>query len=450
MNIVQLLTPEIIDLIEHDDWINLKKVISDWPAPDIADLLGYLDGKDSVILFRLLPKSNASDVFAKLGIKEQEELLNKIGNSELENLILDTSYDDRTNLFEDLPGQLTQKILNILPDQERSKSLELLGYPHESVGRLMTPNYIAVRSHWNVKKAIEHIRGRGLRAETIDIIYVIDDNWKLLDDIPVTKFILARPEQTVLEIMDHNFIAIDAKQDQEEAYHLIKRYDLNVLPVVDSAGILLGIVTVDDIIDVLEEEVDEDFQKTSAISPVDKNYTDATPFLLYKKRVGWLAFLLVADFLSSSIIAHFENTLRAIIALAFFIPVLIDSGGNTAAQSSTLIIRALATGELTLKKWFLVVKKELLIGLLLGVTLAIILYLRSYFWRGGAQMGLVVGCSMLAIIFWANLLGSILPIILTKLKVDPAVTSSPLLTTVVDATGLLIYFTCARIIFSPM
>ena len=448
MKIVHLLTPEIIDLIKHNDWINLKNVISDWPSPDIADLLGYLDSKDSVILFRLLPKNIASDVFTKLGNMEQEELLNKIGNSELQNLILSTSYDDRTNLFEDLPGRLTQKILNILPDKERVKSLELLGYPEMSVGRLMTPNYIAVKSNYNIKTAIDHIRSRGPAAETVDIIYVIDNEWKLLDDIPIRRFILAEPDHMVQDIMDHNFICIEAKQDQEQAYHLIKRYDLNVLPVVDAEGVLLGIVTVDDIIDVFEEEVTEDFQKASAINPVDENYSLATPFLLYRKRIGWLAILLIADFLSSNIIAHFEFAIKAIISLAFFIPILIDSGGNTAAQSSTLVIRALATGELTLKKWFQVVRKEILIGLMLGLTLASILYLRSFFWKGGPQVGLVVGFSMFAIVLWANLLGSLLPIILTKFKLDPAVTSSPLLTTIVDSTGLLIYFTFAQFVFN--
>ena len=448
MRIAHLLTPEIRDLIEQNDWINLKNVISDWPSPDIADLLGYLDNKGSVILFRLLPKNMASDVFSKLDITEQEDLLNKISNAEVENLILNTAYDDRTDLFEDLPGRLTQKILNILPVNERVKSLELLGYPEMSVGRLMTPNYIAVNSNLNVSKAIAHIRSRGPAAETVDIIYVVDNDWKLLDDIPIKKFILAEPDQIVHDIMDQNYICIEAKQDQEEAYHLIKRYDLNVLPVIDEEGVLLGIVTVDDILDVLEEEVTEDFQKTSAINPVDESYTIAPPLLLYRKRIGWLTILLIADFLSSNIIAHFQFALEAIISLAFFIPILIDSGGNTAAQSSTLVIRALATGELTLKKWFQVVRKELLVGLMLGLTLALILYIRSYFWRGGPQVGLVVGFSMFVIVLWANLLGSLLPIILTKLKLDPAVTSSPLLTTVVDSTGLIIYFTFAQFVLN--
>jgi magnesium transporter len=448
MFIAHLLTPEITDLIEQRDWINLKNVISDWPSPDIADLLGYLDSKDSVILFRLLHKNTASDVFSKLGIAEQEDFLTKINNAEVENLILNTAYDDRTDLFEDLPGRLTQRILNVLPASERVKSLELLGYPEMSVGRLMTPNYIAVKSNLNIQNAIDHIRSRGQDAETVDMIFVVDNDWKLLDDVPIKRFILAEPDQMVHEIMNHTVISIEAKQDQEEAYHLIERYDLNVLPVVDTDGVLLGIVTVDDIIDVLEEEVTEDFQKASAIHPVEENYTVATPFLLYKKRIGWLTILLVADFLSSNILAHYEFALKAVISLAFFIPILIDSGGNTAAQASTLVIRALATGELTLKRWFLVVRKEMLIGLMLALTLACILYIRSFFWKGGPQVGLVVGFSMFLIVIWANLLGSLLPIILTKLKFDPAVTSSPLLTTIVDSTGLLIYFTSAQFIFN--
>jgi magnesium transporter len=317
-----------------------------------------------------------------------------------------------------------------------------------SVGRLMTPNYIAVKSNLNIQNAIDHIRSRGQDAETVDMIFVVDNDWKLLDDVPIKRFILAEPDQMVHEIMNHTVISIEAKQDQEEAYHLIERYDLNVLPVVDTDGVLLGIVTVDDIIDVLEEEVTEDFQKASAIHPVEENYTVATPFLLYKKRIGWLTILLVADFLSSNILAHYEFALKAVISLAFFIPILIDSGGNTAAQASTLVIRALATGELTLKRWFLVVRKEMLIGLMLALTLACILYIRSFFWKGGPQVGLVVGFSMFLIVIWANLLGSLLPIILTKLKFDPAVTSSPLLTTIVDSTGLLIYFTSAQFIFN--
>jgi magnesium transporter len=270
-----LLSPEITDLIKKQQWTDLKNIISDWPSPDIASILDLLDDQETVILYRLLPKKVASDVFSKLEPPQQELLVNQIRKSELERLIIDTSYDDRTELFEDLPGNLTQKMLNILPVEERKKSLELLGYPEYSVGRLMTPDYVAVRSDWTIAKCIDHIRLKGRDAETIDSIYVTDKDWHLLDDIPLRRFLLARPEQQLTEIMDNKFISVDAKQDQEEAYHLINRYDLNVLPVTDQEGVLLGIVTVDDIIDVLEEEVNEDFQKTSAISPIDTNYVVA-------------------------------------------------------------------------------------------------------------------------------------------------------------------------------
>ena len=446
--LTNLLIPDIHEIIENKDWNSLKKFLADLPPADIAELLSDIDEKDAVILFRLLPRQLASDVFAELESSRQEFILTHIVNADIKRLIQDLSPDDRTDLFEELPGKLTQKILNLLPIEDRQESLKLLGYPEESIGRLMTPDYIALRPNWDIEKALKHIRKWGKDAETINMIYVTDKDWKLIDDIPIRRFILAKQEQLVSEIMDYKFIAINAMEDQEKAYHLMKKYNLNVLPIVNSEGILLGIVTIDDILDVLEEEITEDFHKTSAVSPVEASYTFASPGLLYKKRVGWLMLLLITDFLSSSIIAHFQNALQAVIALAFFIPVLIDSGGNIAAQSSTLVIRALATGELSLKKWFSVVKKELFVGIMLGITLGIILYARSYFWRGGPQVGLIVGLSMVMITLWSNLLGGLLPIALTKFKLDPAVISGPLLTTVVDSTGLLIYFMLAQSIFN--
>jgi len=443
----KLILPDIKELIINKDWSALKEILAEFDAPDIAELLGNLEEKEAVIVFRLIHKEKVSGVFAELDPFLQEYLLKHIVGKDLEKLLEDLSPDDRTALFEDLPGQMTQKLLNILPAEERKESLELLGYPEKSVGRLMTPDYVAVRPDWKIKKAVEHIKEKGRDAETINMIYVTDEQWKLLDDIPIRRFLLAETERTVADIMDHKFVAIKVLEDQEQAYQVIKKYNMNVLPVVEKEGILLGIVTVDDILDVLEEEITEDFQKSSAIVPIEASYYTVGITTLYKKRVGWLMLLLVTDFLSSSIIAHFENALKAVIALAFFIPVLIDSGGNIAAQSSTLIIRALAMGELTVKKWFSVVKKELLIGIMLGLTLGGILYIRGFFWRGGSSVGMVVGMAMVVITLWSNLLGSLLPMVLTRFKLDPAVISSPLLTTVVDSTGLLIYFTLARAVF---
>ncbi len=443
----RLIIPDIQDLIDQKDWKQLKSVLSELTPQDIAEILNILNEKDLVVAFRLVPKDKISDVFAELDPALQEYILRHIANKEIKQIVEELPPDDRTALFEDLPGQLTQKIITLLPAEERKEALQLLGYPEESVGRLMTPDYIAVKKDWSIEKALQHIRKYGKDAETIDMIYVVDDQWKLLDDIPIRRFILADTRQTVADIMDFEFVSINANEDQELAYQMIKKYNLNVLPVTDQNGILLGIVTVDDILDVSEEEVTEDFHKISGMEPIEERYYTVSAPLLYKKRIGWLMILLVTDFLSSSIIAHFENAIQAVIALAFFIPVLIDSGGNIAAQSSTLIIRALATGELSIKKWFLVVKKELIVGIMIGLTLGIILYVRGFFWRGGPTVGMVVGMSMVAITIWSNLLGSLLPIVLTKFKLDPAVISSPLLTTVVDSTGLIIYFTLAKFVF---
>lgn len=438
--------PEFQEIIENKDWRTIKSRLSELSSQDIAELLSFLDTKEAILVFRLVSYQKATEIFSDLEPSLQEFILTHFADKEIKQIIQELSYDDRTALFEDLPGKLTQKLLNFLDKKDRVEALKLLGYPEDSVGRLMTPDYVVVRPEWSIQKSLEHIRKYGKDAETINMIYVVDKNWKLLDDIPIRRFILFEQDEQVRDMMDFSFVSISAIEDQEDAYKLFKKYDLTVLPVIDKEGVLLGIVTVDDIFDVREEEVTEDFHKTSAISPVEESYYTVSASRLYRKRIGWLLILLLTDFFSSSIIAHFENAIQAVIALAFFIPILIDSGGNISAQSSTLIIRALATGELTIRSWFKVVKKELLVGLMIGLTLGSILYIRGFFWRGGPTIGMIVGISMVAITVWANLLGSILPIILTKLKLDPAVISSPLLTTLIDSTGLIIYFSLAKLV----
>ncbi|MCR4438728.1 MAG: magnesium transporter [bacterium] len=440
----ELLLPEIQELIEAKDWRTLKEAIADWPAPDIADLLESLHEADRVILFRLLPRQRAAEVFAEFEPDKQRQLLERLTNEQVKMLLEEVSPDDRTELFEELPGKVTQQLLNLLSPADRREALQLLGYPEESVGRLMTPDYVAICSHWSIEQAINHIRRYGRDAETVNVIYVVDDDDHLLDDLPIRRIILAEPSQSVESIMDHKYVAVEASADQEEAIRLIQHYDLNALPVVDKENVLLGIVTVDDVLDVLQEEVTEDVHKGASIAPLETSYNAASFWSLYRKRVGWLSLLAVAGFLSSTVIAMYEETLAKIVALAFFIPVLIDSGGNTGSQSATLIIRALALGELTPKRWFQVVRKELLVGLLLGATLGLILFVWGEYWKGGAQVGVVVGLSMVCIIFISNLLGSLLPIVMTKLRLDPAVVSGPLITTLIDALGLVIYFTVAK------
>lgn len=442
------LVEKLNQLIEAKQWREIKELLADIPPADFVHLLDDFDHETGLVLFRLLPKEEAVKVFAQLEAADQEQLLANLGSQRAKQIVLDLPPDDRTELFGDLPGNVTQKLLNILPAPERREALALLCYPERSVGRLMTPDYVAVKSFWTVDQALKHIRRMGKDAETIDIIYVVDGGWHLADSIPLRKLILADPHQKIEEVMDYKYISLHADQDQEEAVKIMRDSDLTALPVTDHQQVLMGIVTVDDILDILEEETTEDFQKVAGVSPVGIKYTSASSVTLYVKRIGWLAILMVAGFISSTIISHFEASLNSVIALAFFIPVLIGTGGNTSTQSSTLIIRALSTGELTVRKWFYVVKKELLTGLLLGISMGTVFLLRVVILREGLLLGITLGLAVVAIIMIANLLGALLPILLTKLRLDPAVISSPLLTTVVDALGLLIYFSIAALIFS--
>lgn len=447
---VPVLFPEEIDeLVENREWKELKEVLSRISAPrEINDIWDNIKPENKIIFFRLLPTYLASEVFSKLSQNEQENILKNLSDIQLKNMILELDPDDRTELFEELPGTITQKLLNILPYEERIEALKLLGYPEDSVGRLMTPDYIAVKEEWDISKCLEHIRIFGRDAETINMVYIVDKNWHLIDSLSIRKFILDPPEEKVKNIMDYKFLSISAEKDQEEAADMMKRYDLVALPVIDKNGVLLGIVTIDDIMDVIEEETTEDFQKGAAVAPIEIRYTDVSPWVLYVKRVGWLSILMFAGLLSSTVISRFENTLNAIIALAFFIPILIDSGGNTATQSATLVIRAMAVGDLTFRKWFRVIKKEIITGTLLGVTLGVLFFILRYFiFKDVFLLGVTLALSTFIIILLANLVGAVLPILLSKMKLDPAIVSSPLLTTMMDSAGLLIYFGIANLLF---
>jgi magnesium transporter len=439
----ELLTPEVKELIQVKNWRLLKEILAEWAAQDILDLLEVIEETDRVIIFRILPRDLAAEVFSELDSNEQKSLLAQLGSEYIKEIFLELPPDDRTDVFEELPAKVTKKLLNLLPGDERKEAMQLLGYPEDSIGRLMTPDFVAIRPYWTVTQSLEHIRRFGRDAETVDIVFVVDEKWHLIDDIPLHRLILANTAEKVESLMDREFHSISASEDQEEAVTIMKKYNINVLPVVDSQNILLGVITVDDVIDVYEDEVTEDIHKGASVIPFELNYTTASTFSLFRKRIIWLSLLTVAGFLSSSVISSFEETLGNIIILAFFIPVLIGAGGNTGTQSATLIIRALVTGDLTPQKWFNVIKKELFVGLLLGIALGTILYIWSYFWKGEKMLSLVIGLSVLLIAIWANLIGSLLPIILRKLRLDPAIVSSPLISTIMDASGLFIYFSIA-------
>jgi len=402
-------------------------------------LLG-IEMPQRLLVFRLLSRDISHEVFSYLDGPDQDIILGGLTDRETRSLLASMAPDDRTELFEELPGEITQKLLNLLAADDLAEVRQLLGYPEESVGRLATTDYLAIRPGWTVAQALDHIRRRGRDSETLDVLYVCDRDWRLKGVAELRAIILAEPDMLVSDVMQPVHAQVSAFDDQEEAVKEMQRHDAVALPVVDSAGVLIGIVTADDIFDVLEEEVTEDVHRTASVAPLRQSYRRLSSFELYKKRIGWLAFLLFVNLFSSTVVASYEEMLTEVIALAFFIPLLIASGGNTGSQSAMLMVRALVTNDVTVGQWFSTFVKEIGIGLMLGGTLAVGAYFLGIFHGEGATIGLVVALSMAAIVLVANLMGMSLPFIFTKLKMDPAMASSPMITSFVDVTGLLIYF----------
>jgi len=448
-----LLKPEIKNFIQEKKWGALKEVLPNWPPAEVADLIKVLDRPDRVLLFRSLPRQFAAKVFAELEPMEQDVLLKDLTAQETARLLADLSPDDRTALFEELPSQVTRRLFELLTPEDLKEVKQLLGYPEESVGRLMTPDYVAVRPNWTVGKALEHIRKTGKNSETINRIYVTDEEGKLLDDVKLQEFILADPSTPVERLMNYSFVSISAFEDQEQAVKMIKKYNLSALPVVDSEGILLGIVTFDDLMDVADEEVTEDFQKIAAISGEKEhgdffgNILKAPLSLLYRKRVGWLVFLVFMNIFSGGAAAIFEKTIARYIVLIFFLPLLIDSGGNAGSQAATLMVRALALGDVKLSDWVRLLGKEFAVAGLLGATMGAAVLILGIF-RGGPEIAIIVALSMLLIVIVGSIIGMSLPFIFTRLGRDPATASGPLITSICDITGILIYFSIATWLLS--
>jgi len=436
-----ILAPDVRKLIEERRWAELRGVLATWVAPEVADLLTELKKEERVLAFRSLARAQGAEVFSHLGPDEQNRLLRELSDRETRDLLGDLPPDDRTHLLEELPGQATQRLLGLLSPEDLEEARWLLGYPEDSVGRLMTPDYVAVDPAWSVAEALDHIRAKGVDSETINRIFVVDAGWRLLDDIELRRFILAPPEARVSEIMDHAVISIPASADREEAVQLIRRYDQVALPVIDSDGVLLGIVTVDDVLDVAEAEATEDFHKVGSVDPIRTSLLDAPVQFLYQRRIGWLMVLVFMNIFSGAGIAAFEDVIAASVALVFFLPLLIDSGGNAGSQSATLMIRALATGDVRMGDWMQLAGKELAVASLLGITMALAVSLVSAF--RAPEVLPVVAATMVIIVIWGSLIGMSLPFVLTRLGRDPATASAPLITSLADISGVLIYFSMA-------
>lgn len=436
------------ELIEEKNWKELRHELIALDPVDIAEILEELPIQDDVIAFRLLPRELAKSSFQHLTHDKQEQIIEGLAQNvnKLSSLLNDLDPDDRTAFFEELPGEIAQRLIYLLSPEERGISIKLLGYPEDSIGRLMTPEYVAIKPQYTVAEALDHIRQFGRDSETLNVIYVVDDSWKLIDDIKIREIILATPELSITELMDNRYVALSAFDDQEVAIREFQDHDRVALPVTDSEGVLLGIVTFDDVMDVAEEESTEDFHKFGAFQDAVVNPLKARFYDLYKKRIFWLTALVFMNIFSGSAIASFEDTIQAHVSLMFFLPLLIASGGNAGAQSATLMIRSLATGEVELGDWLRLVGKEFLVSLLLGLTMAVGVSLIASF--RAPDIIAVVSLTMVLTVMAGSLIGLLLPFIFTLLKRDPATASAPLITSIADICGVLIYFTIASWYFS--
>jgi magnesium transporter len=445
----QLLQPEIRALIDERNLSTLKEILSDWTPPDIAELITNLPVEnEQVIIFRLLPRDLAADTFEYLDFDMQMNLLKAMGKEESASILNEMSADDRTALLEELPSTAAKQMIMMLSPEERKIATSLLGYPENSVGRLMTPDYIAVKPEWRIAQALDYIRQNGKDSETLNVIYVIDNKGKLIDDIKIRDIILAPLEFVIADLMDENYAELNVHDDQEKAVEVFKKYDRVALPVVDANGVLIGIVTVDDVLDVAEEEATEDIHKLGGTEALEEPYIDTTIMEMVKKRGKWLVVLFIGEMLTASAMGFFEDQISKAVVLTIFVPLIISSGGNSGSQAATLVIRAMSLGEITLKDWWRVMKREIISGFMLGIILGAVAFLRMILWTFfiesyGAHwiyVGLTVSFSLIGVVLWGTLSGSMLPFILKKFGADPATSSAPFVATLVDVVGIIIYF----------
>ena len=444
----------ITSLIQEGEFFKLKQLLRDFQPSELVALIEAEEEREQLIIFRLLPLKLATEVFEYLDLEEQRHFLDNLAQDKMADILNEMSPDDRTALLEFLPANFVAELVQSLSEEERKVTLQLLGYPEDSVGRLMTPDYIAIRENWTVQQVLDYIRQHGGQSETLSMLYVTDAHGVLIDDIRIREFLLAAPAARVRDLMDRRFVQLTVTQDQEEAIDIFRRNDRNALPVVSDQGILLGIVTIDDILSIREQEDTEDMQKLGGSEALDEPYLTMPLLTLVQKRAGWLVVLFLGELLTASAMQFFEGELQKAIVLVQFVPLIISSGGNSGSQATSLIIRAMALGEFTLGEWWRVLRRELITGSALGLILGLVGFGRIAIWQAitpiygehWALVALTVGIALVGIVLWGSLAGSMLPLLLKRLGLDPATSSAPFVATLVDVTGLIIYFSVALLL----
>jgi len=446
----QMLQDDIAELIAARDFDALKMALDELPIADVAEVVTDLPPDDAAVMFRLLPRETAAEVFSYLPPEGQEKLLSRVSAEALEHIVNEMAADDRTRLLEELPGEVTHRLLAMLKPDELRVARRLLGYPEDSIGRLMTPEYVTIKPEWTVPEVLSHLRKVAADKETINVLYVVDDKGRLTGEVRLAQLVLADPAAKVSDLAETEYAALSAFEDREHAVQTFRKYDRPALPVTDSGGVLLGMVTVDDVLDVAQEEAAEDIQKFAGHGALDEPYFETGFFALVRKRGTWLVMLFFGELLTSNALQHYEHAFETVAALVLFIPLIISSGGNSGGQSASLILRGLATREIVPGDWWRVAVREMGIGLSLGILLAVVGFCRVWFIppddagdRVG-QIAMTIGLAVVGIVTIGAVIGSLLPLLFQKLGADPAVTSSPFIATLVDVTGIIIYFQVAQ------
>jgi magnesium transporter len=445
---------ELARAIQTRDFPALHEMLRHSTPPSIASRIEGLTVEQQVVAFRLLPRDLAADVFEYLPLDAQESLLKAMATEEVAKILNEMAPDDRTALLDELPAAVTRQLLNLLTPQERSIAVSLLGYPEDSVGRLMTPDYVRVRPEWVIDQVLGHVRRYGHDSETLAILYVIDDAGRLIGEVPIRKVLLAPATATVGGLMDHRVVSLKATDTQDSAVLVFQDEDRPALPVTDSQGMLIGIVTFDDVLDVAQTQATRTLQRFGGMEALDEPYLSMRFGSMVRRRGGWLVILFLGEMLTATAMSFFEREIERAVVLALFVPLIISSGGNSGSQAATLVIRALALGEVGLAQWWRVMFREIRAGLTLGVILGTIGFARIAIWSSvsdiyGPHWGLValtVGIALVGIVLWGTLAGSMLPFVLRRLGFDPAASSAPFVATLVDVTGLVIYFSVAMVI----
>ena len=438
-------TEEIEQLVAEGKLTVLQAILERIHPADIAALLDELEADTAVVLFELLPVEIASEVLDETGGQIRQELVEKVDDERLADLLDELPMDDAAEFLEDLPDEISDRLIGLMEPEEAAEVQELLGYEDETAGRLMTRDVVALRRQWTVSETFDYLRSLE-DAETLHYLYVVDRDNKLIGVVPLRKLILSQPDHTIDSIMSSEVVSILASDDQEASAELVSRYDYFVVPVVSDTNELLGVVTVDDVLDIFEEEVTEDIQRLGGSEPLDQPYFAVSAFQIVRKRIGWLLLLFVASTLSGEVIRFFQNELDLVVALGFFITLITGTGGNAGSQTVATIIRAITLDEVRLSNLTDAWRREVTVGLLLGLVMGAVGIVRALLWHTGFEVALVVALTLPIIVIWSTTVATVIPILADRFHIDPTVISGPMIATIVDATGLLIYFSLAKFI----